>query len=206
MPGAGANRTADEAFVGELKAGDDRAYERLVRTHGPAMLAVIRRLLRNDQDAHEALQDAFLGAFRAIGSFEGKAQLSTWLHRIAVNAALMKLRGKRRRPEEPIDPLLPAFQDDGHHMNEPAPWRAPADRPHQSAEREEDRAIVRKAIDRLPESYRNVLILRDIEGLDTDETARLLGVTPNAAKIRLHRARLALRTLLDPHFRQEDLA
>jgi RNA polymerase sigma-70 factor (ECF subfamily) len=201
MPGA--NRTADDALVDELKAGDDRAYERLVRTHGPAMLAVIRRLLRNEEDAHEALQEAFLGAFRSIGTFEGKAQLSTWLHRIAVNAALMKLRSKRRRPEEPIDPLLPAFQDDGHHLNAPAAWRVPADR---AAERKEDRALVRKAIDRLPESYRNVLVLRDIEGLDTEETARLLGVTPNAAKIRLHRARLALRTLLDPHFRQEDLA
>ena len=127
----------------------------------------------------------------------GSALVSTWLHRIAVNAALMKLRTRRRKPEEPIDGLLPAFREDGHHLEQFASWAEPAD---VMLTRQENREVVRRAIDELPESYRTVLMMRDIEGLDTEETAGMLGTTPNAVKIRLHRARLALRTKLAPHF------
>lgn len=189
---------ASEAeFVSRLRAGDGAAYAELVRTQGGRMLAVARRLLRSDDDAADAVQEAFISAFRAIASFEGGARLSTWLHRIVVNAALMKLRTRARRPEVSIDELLPKFQEDGQHVDEPAEWRSPAQLA--ALESRETRNLVREQIDKLPADYRTVLILRDIEGLDTKETAELLGVTPNAAKIRLHRARLALRTLLDPY-------
>jgi RNA polymerase sigma-70 factor (ECF subfamily) len=134
-------------------------------------------------------------AFRALPRFEGQSRLSTWLHRIVVNAALMKLRRARARPEEPIEPLLPGFHADGHAAVEYRAWEEGADR---MLERAELRARVRAAIDRLPERYRTVLVLRDIEELGTGEVARLLGVTPNAVKIRLHRARQALRGLLEP--------
>ena len=166
------------------------------------MLAVARRLLRAEDDAADAVQEAFISAFRAIQSFEGGARLSTWLHRIVVNAALMKLRTRARRPEVSIDELLPKFHEDGQHVDEPAEWRSPAQLA--ALESQETRNLVREQIDRLPADYRTVLMLRDIEGLDTKETAELLGVTPNAAKIRLHRARLALRTLLDPHMRARE--
>jgi RNA polymerase sigma-70 factor (ECF subfamily) len=132
--------------------------------------------------------------------FEGQAKLSTWLHRIVVNAALMKLRTRRRKPEESLEPLLPAFRENGHHADKFSVWDDPAD---QLAAREETRQVVRDAILSLPDTYREVLVLRDIEEMNTDETARALGITPNAVKIRLHRARLALRTLLDPHLRKE---
>jgi len=180
-----------------LRAGDAAAFETLVRSYSGPMLAVARRFLARREDAEDALQDAFLSAFRGIDRFEGGSRLSTWLHRIVVNAALMKLRTKRRKPETSIEDLLPTFQDDGHATDPPAaPWPESAE---EAAERGETRERVRSSIDRLPESYRNVLMLRDIEGFDTGATAGLLGVNPNVVKIRLHRARQALRTLLDPH-------
>src|SRR5262245_65193359 len=104
---------AEAALVAGLRAGVAAAYEEMVRSHLPRMLATARRVLGNEEDARDAVQDAFLSAFRALNSFEGQSRLSTWLHRIAVNAALMKLRSKRRRPERPITDLLPRFTEDG---------------------------------------------------------------------------------------------
>lgn len=187
----------ESALIARLQAGDASAFAELVRAQGPRMLAVARRLLRSDDDAADAVQEAFISAFRAIGNFEGGARLSTWLHRIVVNSSLMRLRTRTRRSEVSIDELLPKFVEDGQHIDEPREWRSPE--PLDAIERRETRLLVRGLIDQLPGDYRTVLLLRDIEGLDTKETADLLGVTPNAAKIRLHRARLALRTLLDPH-------
>jgi RNA polymerase sigma-70 factor (ECF subfamily) len=189
---------AERALLDALRAGDDAACEELVRRHGAHLLAVARRLLGDGEDARDAVQDAFASAFRAIGSFAGEARLSTWLHRIAVNAALMKLRTRRRRPEQPIDDLLPVFEADGHRRDPGGPWQ-PAER----LERRELRKRVRDAIEQLPEGYRTVLVLRDIEELDTAEVAELLGVTAGVVKTRLHRARQALRALLDPHLRAE---
>jgi len=180
-----------------LRAGEDAAYEELVRTYAGRMLAVARRFLRSEEDSRDAVQDAFLSAFRNIEGFEGQARLSTWLHRIVVNASLMKLRTRRRKPEQLIDDLLPGFIEDGHMENPAAEWRHTAD----PAERNELRALVLAKIQELPEGYRNVLVLRDIEDRDTEETAELMGLSVGAVKTRLHRARQALRGLLDPHLR-----
>jgi RNA polymerase sigma-70 factor (ECF subfamily) len=197
VPGETTGQPDDAALVASLRRGDPAAFEALVRTYGGRLLAVGHRFLRNEEDARDAVQEAFISAFRSIDRFEGNARLSTWLHRIVVNAALMKLRAKSRNPEEAIDDLLPRFDETGHHVQEPREWHETGDA---AVERRETREIVRSAIGKLPESYRSVLLLRDIEEMDTEETASLLGITENAVKIRLHRARLALRTLLDPHF------
>ena len=192
--------SGDELDVLErLRAGDEQAYEQLVRSESGRLLAVTRRILGSEDDARDAVQDAFLLAFRSINRFAGHSRLSTWLHRIAVNAALMRLRSRQRKREQSIEPLLPSFLDDGHHAEQFAPWPEPVD---QAMEKAETRQTVRRLIGQLPESYRTVLLLRDIEGLDTDETAKLLEMTPNAVKVRLHRARQALRTLAAPHFRR----
>ena len=185
----------ERTLLAALRAGDGRAYERLVSEHGGRMLAVARRMLRNDEEARDALQEAFLLAFRGIARFEGQSRISTWLHRIVVNCSLMKLRSRRAHPEESIEPMLPTFQEDGHSMDSYAEW---PERPDTDYARNEIRDLVRTTIDRLPETYRTILILRDIEELDTSEVATMLGVTANAVKIRLHRARQALRELLDP--------
>jgi RNA polymerase sigma-70 factor (ECF subfamily) len=183
--------------VDALRRGDPDAYDDLLRVHGGRLLAVARRLLRNDEDARDAVQEAFLHAFRGLPAFGGRCRLGTWLHRIVVNAALMKIRQRDRKPEAPIDDLLPEYLPDGHHAVQYDEWRLPAP---QRLLRDEVRTQVHGAIDRLPESYRTVLLLRDIDEMDTSEVAALLGITPNAVKIRLHRARQALRTLLDPVF------
>jgi RNA polymerase sigma-70 factor (ECF subfamily) len=188
----------DAALVARLRAGEDEAFEIVVRTYSGRLLAVTRRILGNDEDARDAVQDALLSSFRSLDRFQGGSLLSTWLHRIAVNAALMKLRTRRRKPEESIEPLLPVYKDDGHHQEVFSSWSEPVD---VAMTRAENRAVVRQCIDQLPETYRTVLVLRDIEELDTEEAALALGISVNAVKIRLHRARQALRTLLAPHFR-----
>ncbi|MBL0926663.1 MAG: sigma-70 family RNA polymerase sigma factor [Phycisphaerales bacterium] len=189
---------SQSALVARMRAGDDTAFDELVRLAGGRMLAVARRLMAgHESDAEDAVQDAFVNAFKNLDRFDGRAQLTTWLHRITVNACLMKLRSRRRRPERSIEDLLPRFQPDGHQYEPAGPWDPKAE---SELEREETRALIRQQIGQLPESYRIVLTLRDIEGLATEETAELLGESTNAVKTRLHRARQALKTLLDPHF------
>lgn len=196
----GASEVASEeaALLARLRAGDEEAFEELVRAHAGRMLGVARRILGSSEDAQDAVQDAFLSAFRALAKFEGGARLSTWLHRIVVNASLMKLRTRRRKPQVSIEELLPHFLEDGHQARPAQPWKLPADA---ALERVELGRLVRRSIDRLPETYRTVLLLRDVEDLDTAEVAELLGVAPNAVKTRLHRARQALRNVLDPELR-----
>jgi RNA polymerase sigma-70 factor (ECF subfamily) len=189
---------AEADLLRALKAGQDSAFVELVDRYSGRLLAVARRLLNQEQDAQDALQDAFVSAFRSLSTFDGKSTLATWLHRIAVNAALMKLRVKRRKPEQPIEELLPKFYDDGHRQNPGPAWGITA---AEAAERVELRELVHRCIGELPDNYRIVLVLRDIEGLDTTTVANHLGIEPGTVKTRLHRARQALRTLLDPHFR-----
>jgi RNA polymerase sigma-70 factor, ECF subfamily len=190
--------TEDADLLALLRAGEAAAFEALVCRHGPRLLSVVRRIVANDADANDVLQDTFLSAFKALDDFDGRSQLGSWLHRIAVNCALQKLRARRRKPLRSIDELLPTFLDDGHRNDIKTPWTETVE---SVLAREETRAIVRQAIQELPDDYRTVLVLRDIEGLDTAETARALDVAVGVVKTRLHRARQALRTLLDPHMR-----
>lgn len=186
----------DATLLAALRAGEEIAFETLVRRHGGRMMAVARRFLGNDDDAQDAVQEAFLSAFKALAAFDGRSKLSTWLHRIVVNAALMKLRTQRRRPEQSIDDWLPKFKEDGHEAAPRPRWEDST----ANAERAETQRLIREQILSLPETYRTVLLLRDIEEHDTETVARMLDVSPAAVKVRLHRARQALRTLLDPLF------
>ncbi len=197
-PDAGAPIDDEADLLAALRRGDDDAFALLVRSHGPRMLAVARRYLRQEEDARDAVQEAFINAFKALDRFEADCRIGTWLHRIVVNCALMKIRSRERKPEQPIEDFLPTYKKNGHRTDPAKRWSGPADR---ILESKQNRALVRGCIDQLPDSYRNVLLLRDIEEMSTEETARLLGMTPGAVKVRLHRARQALRGLLDPHFR-----
>jgi RNA polymerase sigma-70 factor (ECF subfamily) len=183
----------ERRLIAALRGGEPGAFEDLVRLYGGRMLAVARRMLRVEDDARDAVQEAFVSAFKGLDGFAGTARLSTWLHRIVVNAALMRLRRQRRKPEESIDELLPRFDESGAWAEGDIPPATPVD----LVDRAETRAIVRECIDQLPPSYRTILLLRDIEELDTDETAAALDMTVPAVKTRLHRARQALRTLLE---------
>jgi RNA polymerase sigma-70 factor, ECF subfamily len=190
----------EQELLARLRDGDPLAYEHVVRTYGPRLLGLARRLVGNDEDARDVLQEAFASAFKGLSGFTGGSKLSTWLHRIVVNRALMTLRTRRRHPEHPIEDLLPSFESNGHFAEHYTAW---AD-PDRVLQQREARDLVRRLIDELPDNYRAVIVLRDLEEMDTAETARSLGLTENAVKIRLHRARQALRTLLEAHFRRTE--
>jgi RNA polymerase sigma-70 factor (ECF subfamily) len=166
------------------------------------MLAVARRFLRTEEDSADAVQDAFLSAFRSLDSFKGNSAVGTWLHRIVVNVCLMRLRARSRSRVVQFDDLLPTFDETGHHTRAVRLW---ADQAITGLMGAETRAQVRSCIDQLPQTYREVLLLRDIEAFDTDQAAQQLGIAPGAVKTRLHRARMALRTLLEPLILGEQL-
>jgi RNA polymerase sigma-70 factor (ECF subfamily) len=198
---------ADDGYLIErLRTGDDSAFEELVDHHAAPLLAVTRRILRDEEEARDAVQETFVAAFRGINAFQSESSLGTWLHRIAVNCALMKLRVRERRlahvrsieNAQDVDALLPHFQADGHQDHSSVSWSESAE---EILQREQSCALVRQCIDQLPESYRVVLVLRDIEQLPADVVAEQLQITRDNLKVKLHRARQALRTLLDPHMR-----
>ncbi len=195
-PGPATEPPEADGLLARLRCGDEDASLILVERYRGRMLATARRMVRDDDLAADCVQDAFLNAFRMIHGFEGRADLGTWLHRITVNAALMKLRARRRRPEQSIEDLMPEVGDDGIGGND-----ALIDHGAEVLiERAGVQAAVRAAIARLPENLRTILILRDIEGLNTEEAAATLAISVGAAKTRLHRARLALKVLLEPTF------
>jgi RNA polymerase sigma-70 factor, ECF subfamily len=199
-------RVDDGYLIERLRSGDDSAFEELVDHHAAPLLAVTRRILRDEEEARDAVQETFVAAFRGINAFQAESRVSTWLHRIAVNCALMKLRiRERRRAHErhaenaqDVDALLPHFRPDGHQDHSAVSWSESAE---EILQREQSCALVRQCIDQLPEPYRVVLVLRDIEQLPADVVAEKLQITRDNLKVKLHRARQALRTLLDPHMR-----
>jgi RNA polymerase sigma-70 factor (ECF subfamily) len=186
----------DAALLAQVRRGDEAACEEFVLRHGGRILATARRFLRCQEDVADAVQETFVSAFRSIREFAGGSKVSTWLHRIAVNVCLMKLRSAKCRPARSSANLV-SLDDAGRHARR-VPERdvSPLERMHTT----ELRARVRECIDELPETYRVVLLLRDIEELDTRQTAERLSISQAAVKVRLHRARQALRTLLEPLF------
>jgi RNA polymerase sigma-70 factor (ECF subfamily) len=182
---------AEAELVAGLKSGSEAAYEELVRTYGPALFAVARRYLPVEQDAQDALQEAFVNVSRSIRGFAGESRLSTWLHRVVVNCALMRLRSRRRHPEVPIQDVL--LEDVAHAGQASWEWTA-----SEILGQRELRQKVRDAVAALPESSRTAIVLRDVEGLELAEVARLLGIAVSTVKVRLHQARRTLRALLEP--------
>lgn len=182
----------EATLVDRVKAGDQVACAKLVALFGPQMMSVARRYMCCDDDCDDALQDAFICAFNAFGRFEEKSRLCTWLHRITVNSCLMKLRIDSSRRETSIEEL-PALNRCGHDMRRPT-----AIDPSTEVESDETRTLVHQAIDRLPAADRAVLLLRDIEEMDTAATAARLETSEHNVKRRLRRARHALRTRLQP--------
>lgn len=203
----GLSEAEETVLVTALQARQAGAFERLLRAYGGRLLAVARRIVRDEQEAQDVVQETFLSALQAIDRFEGRSRLYTWLHRIAVHAALYKLRTRKSRSELALDDLndlLPRFLPDGHQVRDTVDWRGlPDHAPDHQIERRELHALVRSCVDRLPDTYRTVLILRDLEELCTEATAEILQINEGAVKVRLHRARQALRALLEPHLAQK---
>ena len=187
-------RCTETSLLSGLRAKDEKAFEQLVERYTSRLFAITYRLLHNEDDARDAVQDAFVSAFRSIDTFAGQARFSTWLHRIAWNAALMKLRTQRRKREDLFD--TESVLDTTCRTAADRSWQEPQESIDQILHRQEIRTMVQTCIADLPDTYRTVVLLRDIEELDTAETALQLGTSPTAVKLRLHRARKALRTLL----------
>lgn len=187
----------DESVLIEcLRKGVDRCYEIFVRRFGPVVLTTARRYLRSDADAADCFQETFLAAFDGIHEFEERSSLGGWLRGITVKKSLMRIRSRERRKEESIDHLLPEFDTRGKRVQ--GTTAAPEPEAGDALDEARLRLLVREKIDELPEDYRTTLLLRDIDGYSTRETAEILGIQENAVKTRLHRARSALRTLLEP--------
>lgn len=160
------------------------------------MLAVATRILRDADLAQDAVQLAFVQIFKKIDQFEGRSKLRSWMHRITVNEALMLLRKTNRFKETSIDHLLPEFDQSGCRIDD----TLGSDQSSEATlNTKQVNDIVREKIDELPEQYRIVLILRDMEGYSTAEVAEMLDLTQANTKVRLHRSRAALKKLLDPH-------
>ena len=171
---------ADEStLIAALCSRDAAACEQLLRDHGGQLLGAAIRIMGNEEDARDAVQNGLVSALKNIARFDGKSRLSTWLHRIVINACLMRLRSRRRRPEVLIDDLLPRFDSSGHREAPGPAWNPD---PAAGIERERLVRACRDAIAQLPDGYREVLVLRDIESLDTDATAAALGLTPEIGR------------------------
>ena len=196
----------DALLVERLQRGDASGLERLIERHGSRVYRLVCQITRNEADAEEVVQDVFLTVFRKIRSFEGRAALGSWLYRVATNAALIKRRSRRADREVPLESQLPSFLADGHRAGDPAylatDWSAT---PEAELLSRETREILHRTIDGLPEAYRAVLVLRDVEGLSNEEVADAVGDTVPAVKSRIHRARMALREELTRHLGSRQL-
>jgi RNA polymerase sigma-70 factor (ECF subfamily) len=190
----------EAALVQAVAQGDPAAFEALVRPHLGMLFRVIDRILGNETESQDALQDALITIHRELPGFQGASKFSTWAYRICVNQALMARRKRVRRREDAIEDLMPRFGDDGHHMNMDTAldWSEDAEA-LMKVEQDELKARVRAGLDRLSDDQRAVFVLRDLEGWNTDEIASHLGITRELVRQRVHRARLAIRAML-PEF------
>jgi RNA polymerase sigma-70 factor (ECF subfamily) len=186
------------ALVQRAKAGDVGAFEELVRRYDRNVFRIAQHITQNREDAEDVVQDAFLKAYNNLAQFQGQSKFYTWLVRIAVNEALMKLR--RRRPERTVSLDEEVKTEDDSVPREVADW---SPNPEQQYTQAELRDILDRTIHGLPATFRTVFVLRDVEGLSTEETAEALDLSVPAVKSRLLRARLQLRERLNKYFRRE---
>lgn len=185
----------DEWLAARAAAGDESAFETIVTRYQARVFRLAWRLTANEGDAADVLQETFLHVYRKLATFRGDSRFGTWLYRIATNAALMQRRARSRRPSEPLDAFLPCFDEKGLHAATPAELQSAANVEHQLDRRRlAEKALA--AIDRLPDSYREAFVLRDLEEMTTAEVADILGLDPAAVRQRIHRARMMLRGYL----------
>ena len=188
---------AEVKLIERLRAQDPSVVEILMRQYSTKIYRVAFGITKSHGDAEEVVQDVFLTLFRKGDSFEGRSALGTWLYRVAANAALIKRRGKRAEVEVSLEDYLPTFKADGHREGDRAlllaDWSATPERELLSGEARE---ILEEGLALLPEHYRAILVLRDVEELSNEEVAEVLGESIASVKSRLHRARMALREVL----------
>lgn len=192
----------DRELVEKAQRGDGAAFAMLVERHQRHLYRLALRMTNSEADAQEVLQEAFLNAYQKLPLFRGEAQFSSWLYRIAANSALMRLRRRRRAPDgladQPLELAGPKFSAEGYlEPSSTSDWSQRADERMMSSQLG---SAINKAVQELPEDYRTVFLLKDVDGLSNEDIAQALDLTVPAVKSRLHRARLALREKLGEFF------
>lgn len=183
----GAAGAGDMALVSRALARDPGAFRAIIKTHNQRLYRIARGVVRNDAEAEDIVQDAYMRAFASLGAFRGEASLSTWLSRIVINEALGRLRKRKRIVSMPENPEAEIIR---FPLN-------PGEDPERTMAQRQILGLVERATDSLPDVYRTVFVARVIEGLSIEETAELLGIRQETVKTRLHRARALVRKALD---------
>jgi RNA polymerase sigma-70 factor (ECF subfamily) len=199
-PSSSLGELSDEVLVGYARTEDVAAFEELVGRYEEKLYRLAMRFVRNENDAKEILQDAFLLAWRKLPGFEGRAQFSSWMYRVTVNSSLMFLRSRSRHPEVMLEDVeLGALNEAAEHsvQGTAADW---SQQPEERLQSKELRRHIQNAVEALPDGLRTVFLMRDVEGLTTEETAELFNLSLPAVKTRLHRARLVLREAIGHYF------
>ena len=184
---------SDDVLIGQFTKGCESSFEELVRRYETKVHNLAMRLTRNTEDAEEVLQDVFITVYRKISGFEGKAKFSSWLYRITVNAAFMKLRKRRQDHSVPLEDVLPQINKQTALGNYQNAFTTPCDT---IAMRNELKFALEQAVAKLPGEYQAVFVLRDVDGLSNKEVGDILDLSIPAVKSRLHRSRLMLRKRL----------
>jgi len=192
------NADSELLLINGLINGDAGSYRELVDCYWKSLNFLARRMLGNSHDAADCVQETFIQVIKNIRGFERRSSLETWLRKIVVNQSLMKLRSRTGSREDSLDEIMHQFDETGHYIQSYEGRPADLERLQESSE---VREIVREKMDNLPDIYRATLILRDVEGHSTEEVARMTNTTEQNVKVRLHRARLAMRNLLEPVLR-----
>jgi RNA polymerase sigma-70 factor (ECF subfamily) len=187
--------TNEKTLLAAARRGDEGAIRKLIDSYSPRLYNVALRILRNSQDAEDALQETFVTALNKLDQFDGRSAFLTWIYRIAVNSSLMALRKRRSRSKREESIEVPGFEE--IKSRQLIDWNAD---PSRRVMTNEMREVMDKAIDQLPPNYRTVFVLRDLEELSTEEAAKILGISVANVKVRLMRARLFLREALDAYF------
>jgi RNA polymerase sigma-70 factor (ECF subfamily) len=180
----------EQMLIERVKAGDHRAFELIFDRYVSRVYRQALRLTGNEADAEDVVQETFLLAYRKATTFQGKSEFSTWLYRLTVNAALTKLRQRKREKEVSLGNYLPKFKEDGHHLMPVVDWSQDVDK---LVAGNEINQIIREALDQLSPVDRAVVVMSDLEDMSNREVGEALGLTIQAVKARLHRARLFLR-------------
>jgi len=189
---------SDQELVARFQTGDRNVLSEFLKRYHSRIYRLAYGMLRNPQDAEEVIQEVFLRLFQKLDSFKGESSFSSWLYRVAINTTYMKLREKRGADMLPLEIV-------GKSLDEQVEQRGSSDwmsRPDEELLTEESLKLISDAIEQLPDDFKTVLILRDVDGLSTEEVGQLLGLSPPAVKSRLHRARLFLRKKLVDFYKQ----
>jgi len=192
-------RMPETELIARSIAGDGEAFGALVQPYLGLFSAGIQRILQDQLDTQDALQEALLSIFTELHRFQGKSKFSTWGYRVCLNEALMLRRSRIRRREDTIEDFLPPFTPEGHHMGKEG--LKDLSQEATALERVEEAQVrekVQEGLNRLSDEQRSVFVLRDLEGMDTEEVASMLGISRGLVRQRLHRARLGLRGVLSP--------